>query len=175
MAKKSEKRLDTMKKIMDALKSPDIYGVINYRKQSEDKIKTYMHQPLLDTVRKLYEDRGLTNGTAVQRAKDSLVWESNVAQTLHQTKMFGVWHRPDFTIDIDGIRIALEIKKGNNGSSIREGIGQSVVYSHDYDFVVYLFVDISPDKRMVKSLGEELESKIIADLWNNHNVMFDIV
>ena len=42
-----------------------------------------------------------------------------------------------------GIRIAVEVKRGQSGSAIREGIGQALVYaaSQDFDFVNYLFID----------------------------------
>jgi hypothetical protein len=172
---KSKRRTRILQAVMDSLKSPDIYGVINYKKQSEDKIKSYQHQPLLNTIKDIYEATGMLASNAIEKAKKFLIWESNVTQTLNNMKLFGVSHRPDFLVLMDGMRIAVEIKKGKNGSSIREGIGQSITYSHHYDFVVYLYIDITEDKRILNSIDGEKESNIIADLWSHNNVMFDIV
>lgn len=78
---------------------------------------------------------------------------------------------------MDDYDIAIEIKCGSNGSSIREGLGQSLCYSNCYDYVVYLFIDTSSDKHIRDSLsltdGKELS--IVDELWANHNVLFSVV
>jgi len=40
-----------------------------------------------------------------------------------------VFHRPDMIVEFKDLNIAIEIKKVDNGSSIREGIGQCMIYS----------------------------------------------
>ena len=71
--------------------------------------------------------------------------------------------------------INLEVKKGETGSSLREGIGQSLVYSSAFDFVVYLYVDISKDKKIRDSMNGKKEQELINDLWDNHNALFQVV
>ena len=86
----------------------------------------------------------------------------------------GANHRPDMAIN-DHISVAIEVKRGFNGASIREGIGQSMVYSTYYDFVVYLFIDTNKDKSIRKSLGNPPEQQFIKTLWDNHNIKFVVV
>ncbi len=174
-SKKSKKRINTLHRIMKALKSPEIYGVINYEQQNEDMIKQYLHQPLLEAVKDILIDRGIVLKNVVRTAKDCLLWESNRTQTLHNIKMFGVGHRPDFVVKFNDMDIAIEIKRGSTGSSIREGIGQSIVYSQMYDFVVYLYIDTSKNKVILNSMNNKIESNIVNGLWSQSNVMFDVV
>lgn len=53
-------------------------------------------------------------------------------------------------------------------------MGQAL-YSTEFDFVLYLFVDITPNQNIRKSTEGQREKEIIEDLWNSHNVMFDII
>lgn len=175
LVNKSKKRTAILNTLMEALKSPDVFDIINYKRSSEDKIKHCMHMPLANAIKKLYEDRGLRNGTVVKKVKESLIWESNRNQTLSNIKLFGVQHRTDFLVIIDGVKIAIEIKKGDTGSSIRGGIGQSIFYSNHYDFVIYLYIDTTKDDRIKKSMKDPKENAIIKELWKNNNVMFDVI
>ena len=77
--------------------------------------------------------------------------------------------------DLSSIKIAIEIKKGDKGQAIREGIGQSIVYSEVIDFVSYLFVDTSDDKRILNSMELSRESKLAYSLWNNYNIWLGII
>ena len=160
---------------MGALKSPEIYGVINYERQKEDMIKQYLHQPLLEAVKEILLDRGIVPKNAVKTAQKCLLWESNRTQTISNIKMFGVGHRPDFVVKFNDMNIAVEIKRGSTGSSIREGIGQSIVYSQMYDFVVYLYIDTSKNKVILNSMNDKTESNVVKSLWTQSNVMFDVV
>jgi hypothetical protein len=80
-------------------------------------------------------------------------------------------------VKVDDIRVAVEVKRGENGSAVREGLGQSLVYSscEDFDFVVYLFVDTSRDKKIRDSLNRSLDSTFIQSLWDERNIRFAIV
>ena len=49
------------------------------------------------------------------------------------------------------------------------------LYSSAFDFVVYLYVDISKDKKIRDSMVGEKEQELINDLWDNHNVLFQVV
>ena len=171
--KKGAKRIEVMETIMNSLKSDDIYNVLNYQNMNESQIKQYMHQPLLSKLAEVFEKQGIKHG--YETAKRSLLWEGNKQTVVNNVTLFGVQHRPDFVLKMKDYSIAIEIKRGTNGSSIREGIGQSIVYSNCYDYVVYLFIDTSYSKQILNSLGGKKESCIIDELWKNHNIMFDIV
>ena len=153
--------------------------MIDYRNRNEDYIKQYMHQPLISELEALYEDLELSKSAdkelVKQKAKNCLLWEGDVTTTVNNFTVFGTQHRPDFVVKIDKLRVAVEVKKGESGHSLREGIGQSLVYSSEFDFVVYLYVDISKDKKIRDSMVGEKEQELINDLWDNHNVLFKVV
>ena len=79
------------------------------------------------------------------------------------------------TIQSEGVTIAIEFKKGDRGSSLREGFGHSIVYSTAYDFVIYMFIDVSEDGRIVNGSTAVNEQKFLQNLWDNFNVKFAIV
>ena len=90
---------------------------------------------------------------------------------------FATNHRPDGLLTIYDLRIAFEIKKkGDNGNALRSGIGQSVVYSTQYDFVLYFFfVNITSGHDIKSSRKGEREQYMVDSLWKNYNVKFYIV
>ena len=175
---KSKKRIKIVESIASAISSKKIFDVIDYRRRNEDYIKQYMHQPLLAELESLYREFELTKSTDAevirQKAKNCLLWEGDVNTTVNNFTFLGTQHRPDFVVKIDKLNVAVEVKKGETGHSLREGIGQSLVYASQFDFVVYLYVDISKDKKIRDSVSNPREQKLIDDLWKNHNVMFRI-
>ena len=175
---KSKKRIKIVESIASAISSNKIFDVIDYRRRNEDYIKQYMHQPLIDELESLYKEFELTKSTDAdiirQKAKNCLLWEGDVSTTVNNFTFFGTQHRPDFIEKIDSFRVAVEVKKGETGHSLREGIGQSLVYASQFDFVVYLYVDISKDKKIRDSVRQPQEQRLMADLWKNHNVLFRI-
>jgi hypothetical protein len=176
---KSKRRIKIVESIASAISSKKIFDVIDYRNRNEDYIKQYMHQPLISELETLYEDLELSKSTdkelVKQKAKNCLLWEGDVTTTVNNFTVFGTQHRPDFVVKIDKLRVAVEVKKGETGHSLREGIGQSLVYSSEFDFVVYLYVDISKDKKIRDSMSGSQEQELINDLWDNHNVLFQVV
>ncbi len=172
---KSIKRIKILTSLMDALKSLNVFGSIDYRRSSEDQIKKCLYMTLVPDIGDIYENLGCSKESAVKKAKKSLIMEGHTKQTLHNIELFGVWHRPDFEINMEGMSIAVELKKGTSGSSIREGIGQCITYNSHYDFVLYLFIDDTKDKKILNSLENEKEVNVIKELWDNHNTLFDMV
>jgi len=176
---KSKRRIKIVESIASAISSKKIFDVIDYRNRNEDYIKQYMHQPLISELETLYEDLELSKSAdkelVKQKAKNCLLWEGDVTTTVNNFTVFGTQHRPDFVVKIDKLRVAVEVKKGESGHSLREGIGQSLVYSSEFDFVVYLYVDISKDKKIRDSMSGPREQELINDLWDSHNVLFKVV
>ena len=175
---KSKKRIKIVESIASSISSKKIFDVIDYRNRNEDYIKQYMHQPLIAELESLYKEFELTKSTDEdiirQKAKNCLLWEGDVGTTVNNFTFFGTQHRPDFIVKIDKLNVAVEVKKGESGHSLREGIGQSLVYASQFDFVVYLYVDISKDKKIRESATQPQEQRLIDDLWKNHNVLFRI-
>lgn len=176
MGYKSKRRTGMLNSISEALKSPDIYGVIDYRNQKEDKIKQFIYPTLLKSVTHIYESvYGCKNGTAESKAKKSLLWEGNVKTTVPNMLFMGTQHRPDMAVEFKKFNVAVEIKRGDKGVSLRESIGQSIVYSTTYDFVVSLFIDISKDKKIVNSSTSKEERRLINNLWQDYNIKFEVI
>ena len=174
-ANKSQKRTVLLETIIDVISHKDIYDKIDYVNRTEDTVKQFMYQPLLNEIIQHYINNGVSPKLSKTKAEASLKWEGNKKQTMHNMVLFGTQHRPDMEVEIDGIRIAIEVKKGNKGADVRAGFGQCLVYSTNYDFVVYLFVDTNKDKKILNSVNADKEQFVIKSLWDNHNSLVKIV
>lgn len=109
-------------------------------------------------------------------ARERFKWEQNVTTTVHNFSFMATNHRPDAVLDIKNhYRIAIEIKRGKDGSELRSGIGQSLVYSTQFDFVIYIFVDITSGYDIRNSVGAEKEKGLIDGLWEEYNIAFKVV
>lgn len=173
LASKSQKRIAFLDVIQEALTHSDIYETIDYRKQSEDKIKQFTYPHLVESLTTyLVETTGADKFVAKDRVKDALKWEGNVKTTVNNILFMGTHNRPDMVLEMNGLRIAIEFKRGEKGSDLRSGIGQSMIYATHYDFVIYLFVDTSEDKRIQNSVHSVNESEFIEELWNRYNIKF---
>lgn len=176
LASKSKKRLDLLDSIQDGITTRDIFETIDYRTQSEDKIKQFIYPHLLDQMTEyIMEKKGFSRGLAKQKAKTMIKWEGNKNTTVKNMHFMGTANRPDMTVDSDGIKIAIEFKKGDRGSALREGFGQSIIYSTVYDFVIYLFIDTSEDRKIYNGSTAITEQNFLDNLWDNFNIKFAIV
>jgi len=162
---------------MKGLKCSEVYGTIPYKRQDEKEIKQYIHPFLLKEVEEIYKCLvGCNPRLAAKKSKKNLLWESNVATTINHIQLFGTNHRPDFVFKFNpGTKVAVEIKKGESGPELREGIGQAIVFSTHYEFVSLLFIDTSKEGKIKASLKGEKEQELITSLWDHYNIMFDIV
>jgi hypothetical protein len=84
----------------------------------------------------------------------------------------GTQNRPDMVFEIADLKVAIEIKRGGSGSDLRAGIGQSIIYSTHYDFVLTLFIDTSDDKRVYNASNGSNEINFAEELWKNYNIKF---
>jgi hypothetical protein len=177
MFRKGSTRVEVMKRVMKALKCPEVYKTIPYKTQDEAKIKQFIYPYLLKEVESIYHDINKNQQMcATRKGKKNLLWEGNVNTTINHIKLFGTNHRPDFVFKFNpSTKIAIEIKNGSSGSELREGIGQAIVFSTYYEFVSLLFIDSSKDSHIRESLSGKAEQKLIASLWKNYNIWFDII
>jgi hypothetical protein len=176
MKSKSVSRTKLLDSVVKALKSPDVYDTINYRKMNESRIKQFIYPYLLNTITTLYKTHDkISEETARNKARESLLWEGNINTTISNNLFMGTSHRPDMVVEFNDIRIAIEIKRGCDGTNIREGIGQTLVYSNIFDFTICLFIDTTKDKRILNASTSKEESSFIKDLWRKHNIRFEVV
>jgi hypothetical protein len=173
IASKSKKRESFLGHLQETLLHSDIYKTIDYRKQSEDKIKQFIYPYLLDKLTSLViEKESISRDRAREKVKEALKWEGNVNTTVNNILFMGTQNRPDMLLDIDNMSIAIEFKRGDKGSDLRGGIGQSMIYATHFDFVVYLFIDTSKDKRIKNSTVSPNEEIFIKELWDKYNIKF---
>jgi len=172
--KKTKKRVEVIDRIVNVITHPEIYGTINYRQQSEDKITQFIYQHLLRELRKIYLDyQNLKDSTAKKKARANLLWEGAKQTTVNNYLFLGAYHRPDMVVNYsEDMRIALEFKKGDQGMEIRQGIGQALVHSSAFDFVIYLFIDTSKEKKVFSSASGKKEQALIDILWDDFNIKF---
>ncbi len=176
LSSKSKKRLELLDVITEGITSHEIFETIDYKNQNEDKIKQFIYPNLLNAITSwVSEKRGFEPGLARKKAKTMVKWEGDVKTTVKNIHFMGTANRPDMTVETNGVRVAIEFKKGSSGSSLREGFGQSTIYSTSYDFVIYMFIDISAEKKIVNGATSVAEQAYLRKLWDNFNIKFLVV
>lgn len=176
LASKSQNRLTILEIIQDGISTNEIFETIDYKKQSEDKIKQFIYPNLLNRLTDyVMEKKGFSRSLAREKAKTMIKWEGNVNTTVRNIHFMGTANRPDMTVHINGINIAIEVKKGNRGSALREGFGQALIYSTVFDFVLYLFIDTSDESKIVNGATAVTEETFLENIWNNFNIKFVVV
>lgn len=156
-----------------------IISDVNYRKDTKGKSEVTIQREIRPLIIKFlidyFRDKGYRDSEA--KANQSFYWEGQERKfsTHKKLAMFSARNYPDFIIN-EPYNIALEFKQSDNGSLMKQGIGQSILHtmSEEYDFVYLLFHDQSKDKKIKKSMGNELEKKITEKVWNDFNVMVKI-
>lgn len=173
---KSQKRIAFIDYISEAVTHQDIFGTIKYQNQSEEKIKQFIYPHLVENLTEyVVKEQGLEKSDAKELVKKSLKWEGNVNTTVHHILFMGTQNRPDMVLEMNGIKIAIEFKRGDKGSDLRAGIGQSMIYSTHYDFVLFLFIDTSEDKRIFNATGGVNEQEFVRIMWDQYNTKFIVV
>ena len=176
-AKKTQRRLVLVEEILVGLRSPKIYDVISYRTWDESKIRAFMHSHLIEAMQRVFRSlQPHQHARTIERkATNAVLWEGDIGVTISNIQFFGVQHRPDFVINAEGVKIAVEIKRGESGSEVRDGIGQSMVYATHFDFVVYLFIDTSRDKKIKASIKNAVEARLVHTLWQDFNIKLSVI
>lgn len=170
---KSKKRVDLINKIISDIISHEKFENNIKRNSPEYEIQKDIFQRLeKKSLKPIVQDYlGCSDKHATEIVTTKFKWESDKNTTLNNFNRFGINHRADATLEIDGFTIAIEIKKGN----LKEGIGQSLLYSSVYDFIIFIYVDYTLDSSVKKSILGTEEEAIINKLWDAHNIRIEIV
>lgn len=172
-ATKSIKRTELLDLVTESITQDDVFKVIDYRNKNEDQIKQFIYPHLVESLTEyLVKENSIQKSKAREKVKKSLKWEGNVNTTVSHILFMGTQNRPDMVLELNGIRIAIEFKRGEKGSDLRSGIGQSMIYATHYDFVLFLFVDTSRDKKILNAQTGTNESQFVEDLWNRYNIKY---
>lgn len=172
-ASKSQKRIELLDLISESITQDDVFNVIDYKHKSEDQIKQFIYPHLVESLTEyIVQENGFEKSKAKEKIKKALKWEGNVNTTVNHILFMGTQNRPDMLLEINGLKIAIEFKRGEKGSDLRSGVGQSMIYSTHYDFVLYLFIDTSKDKRIFNAQGGVNETEFVELLWDKFNIKF---
>jgi hypothetical protein len=175
-AKKTEHRKLIIENIMKAITSDNTFSVIGSG-HSEAQIATHLHQTILRQLENLWKvlEPDLNSKSIEKKAKASFLWEGDKNTTINNIIFMGCQHHPDYVVQIDGIRIAIELKRGETGSAVREALGQCLVYSTQFEFTCCVVVDTSKDgKCSVAYKTGDLERQLLETLWDKFNIRLSI-
>ncbi len=175
MAKKTDRRVKLLESIMSCMKNHNMFSKqVSRRRDTESAIQKHLFLSLEDNLEEYLIKYGM-NDKKSKTLVTNFQWEQKSTTTVNNFTVFSTNHRPDAILDLEDFRIGIEIKKGEGGGALRSGLGQCLLYSTEFDFILYLFVDITPNQNIQKSTNGSREKEIIEDLWQSHNVMFDII
>ena len=150
-----------------------------FRKHTREKSETQIQAELRPLIIRYLEQYFAKEGfkDSVAKANQSFYWEGQEGEYGKERKTtFGSRNYPDFIVTKPYL-IAVEYKQSGNGSTVKQGIGQSIMHTlcEDFHYVYYLFHDQSKDKRIEKSAAGQAESSIIDRMWSEFNVFIKFV
>ena len=145
------------------------------RNKSEAQIQAEIRPLIIEYLKKYYSDAGYKDPVA--KANKAFYWEGQegrYGRKRHST--FGTWNYPDFIIT-EPYLIAIEYKQSENGSTIKQGVGQSIMHTlcEEFHYVYFLFHDESKGKKIQKSLSNDREAFITKKMRDDFNVFIRFV
>jgi hypothetical protein len=178
-AKKSAKRIKFINAIFSGLDDKKTFSMIGSGK-NESSVADHVSHTLSNALEKYYREvfPHQSERSILRKTEDSLLWEGNKNTTVNNISFMGTQSRPDFVAQFDGLRIAIELKRGENAQKVRDLLGQCLVYSTQFEFSCALFVDTSTDKKVKRAFcepGNTLEKQLLDSLWQNYNIKIVIV
>lgn len=138
--------------------------------KSETQIQAEIRPIIINFLEKYFSEIGLKDYVA--KAHKSFYWEGQEGKYGNErATTFGSRNYPDFIIT-EPYLLAIEYKQSPNGSTVKQGMGQSMMHTmtEDFHYVYYLFHDQSEDKKIEKSLKNSKEKEILDKMWNEFNV-----
>lgn len=143
--------------------------------KSENEIQAEIRPLIIQYLERYFGEVGFKD--TVAKANKSFYWEGQEGEYGRARETtFGARNYPDFIIT-DPYLVAIEYKQSQNGSTVKQGIGQSIMHtlSEDFHYVYYLFHDESKDKRIEGSIGNEIEALVLERMWHDFNVFIRFV
>jgi hypothetical protein len=147
----------------------------NTRKKSEIAVQAELRPLIVDYLKKYYQESGYKD--FILKANQAFYWEGQEGKFGRERKpIFGARNYPDFIIT-EPYLVAIEYKQSTNGSTVKTGLGQSMMHTlgRDFDFVYYLFHDESEGKKIEKSAKSEPEKQVLEKMWSDFNVFVKFV
>jgi hypothetical protein len=171
---KSQKAVEFISKMHDFIvHHPQLRK--NTAGKSETQIQTEIRPLIITYLERYFEKAGYSDYVA--KAHKSFYWEGQEGKYgKERATIFGSRNYPDFIVT-EPYLVAIEYKQSPNGSTVKQGFGQSLMHtlSGDFDFVYLLFQDQSKEKRIEASAKKEPENSMIKQLWNDFNVYLEFI
>ena len=123
----------------------------NTKNKNETQIQAEIRPILLQYFENYFSEVGYKD--AIAKANKSFYWEGQEGQYGKERETtFGSRNYPDF-IMTDPYLIAVEYKQSPSGSTVKQGIGQSIMHTlcEEFHYVYLLFHDESKDQRVANS------------------------
>ena len=148
-SRKTARRSQIVNGVMDALMNKSVLGVTGSGR-NESSVAQVMHGELLRALQSLHRELDPRSSDEIieKKARECPLWEGDINTTINHIQFLGAQHRPDFIVQIDGTRMALELKRWSDGSYIRNALGQCLVYASQFDFTCCVVVDTTRDKEI---------------------------
>jgi hypothetical protein len=169
------------KQVLEFIEGLHTFIITNpqFRKNPKGKTETQIQAEIRPLIIQYLENYFAQKGykDTVAKAVKAFYWEGQEGQYGKQRPTtFGSRNYPDFIIT-DPYLVAVEYKQSQNGSMVKQGIGQSIMHTlcEEFHYVYYLFHDENKDKRIEKSIENKTEFFIIDKMWKNFNVYIRFV
>ena len=143
--------------------------------KSETQIQAEIRPLIIQYLQTYFKEAGYKDDVA--KANKSFYWEGQEGKYgKERATTFGARNYPDFIIT-DPYLLAIEYKQSPNGSTVKQGIGQSLMHTmtEDFHYVYYLFHDESKGKKIESSIDNDQEKYILEKMWSDFNVFIRFV
>lgn len=143
--------------------------------KSETQIQAEIRPLIIQYLEKYFKKEGYKD--YIGKAHKSFYWEGQEGKFgKERATTFGARNYPDFIITAPYL-VAIEYKQSPNGSTVKQGIGQSLMHTmtEDFHYVYYLFHDESKQKKIEKSITNKSESHILRKMWADFNVFIKFI
>ena len=177
-ARKSVRREKVVDAILGGLKSQKIYKTLDYGRKASPTLRStftgLFSIGCAGCARTCTRTSGGTKRGTGREPRSACTGRATSIRD-QQPALLKLPARPNFKVNFEDLEVAVEIKRGESGAAVREGLGQAVVYAQRFDFVVYLFIDTSKDKKVLASMEGTQERSLIETLSDTFNIRFDVV
>jgi len=143
--------------------------------KSETQIQAEIRPLIIQYLQRYFKSIGYKDDVA--KSNKSFYWEGQEGRYGNARETtFGSRNYPDYIIT-NPYLIAIEYKQSAKGSTVKHGIGQSIMHTltEEFHYVYYLFHDESKEKKIERSIKEDREKLILEKMWKDFNVFIKFV
>ena len=169
MKKKTEKVRNFLEELHKRIVTDYLFNN-ETEKRSESYVQAQIRPIIFNFLVDKFKELNFVNPE--KKANKSLYWGgSGKVYEGERGEAFGTKNYPDFIIKAP-YHVAVEYKKSDSGSLVKQGIGQSIMHTlcKGHHYVYMLFQDENKDKKILKSIAGETEAGTIREMWEKHNV-----